>query len=99
MTTLIPGIPVLGIYIRYNLLSGKVCGPVQSAFWGVVAPWIVTLFLYEQQALVSMQDALPHIYFSRSCSNEKKPCSSTQVSVMFEAVILHFVCGKGTDLL
>eukprot|EP00117_Sycon_ciliatum_P031304 scpid48664/ scgid4434/ len=51
LTTLIPGIPVLGIYVRYNLLSGKVFGPVQSAFWGVVAPWIVTLFLYEQSAL------------------------------------------------
>ena len=26
LTTMIPGIPILGIMIRYNLLSGNVCG-------------------------------------------------------------------------
>jgi len=49
--TLIPGIPVLAIMIRYNLLSGNVCGPFWSFFWGVVFPWIVTAFCYEQDAL------------------------------------------------
>ena len=40
VTTLIPGIPVLAIMIRYNLLSGGVCGPFWSFFWGVVFPWL-----------------------------------------------------------
>lgn len=47
ITTIIPGIPVLAIMIRYNLLSGKVCGRMWSFFWGVVFPWIVTAFMYE----------------------------------------------------
>jgi len=52
ITTLIPGIPVLAIMVRYNLLSGKVCGRFWSFFWGVVAPWIVTMFCYEADILV-----------------------------------------------
>ena len=51
ITTLIPGIPVLAIMIRYNLLSGKVCGRFWSFFWGVVFPWIVTMFCYERPLL------------------------------------------------
>ena len=38
--------------MRYNLLSGKVCGPFWSFFWGVVSPWIVTAFFYETNLLV-----------------------------------------------
>ena len=52
ITTLIPGIPVLAIMVRYNLLSGKVCGRMGAFFWGVVAPWIVTMFCYETNVLV-----------------------------------------------
>jgi hypothetical protein len=33
-------------------MSGKVCGPFWSFFWGVVAPWIVTAFFYETSFLV-----------------------------------------------
>eukprot|EP00045_Choanoeca_perplexa_P012175 m.131850 g.131850 ORF g.131850 m.131850 type:complete len:607 (+) comp15915_c0_seq3:277-2097(+) len=53
ITTLIPGIPVLAIMVRYNLLSGKVCGRFWSFFFGVVAPWIVTMFLYESNVLTA----------------------------------------------
>ncbi len=53
ITTLIPGIPVLAIMVRYNLLSGKVCGRYQAFFWGVVAPWLVTMFCYETNVLVT----------------------------------------------
>ena len=34
ITTLIPGIPVLAVMVRYNLLSGNVCGRYMSFFWG-----------------------------------------------------------------
>jgi len=50
-STLIPGIPILAIMVKYNLLSGKLCGEKWSFFWGVVFPWIVTAFCYEQKAL------------------------------------------------
>eukprot|EP00730_Choanoeca_flexa_P000797 TRINITY_DN10338_c0_g1_i6.p1 TRINITY_DN10338_c0_g1~~TRINITY_DN10338_c0_g1_i6.p1 ORF type:complete len:603 (+),score=166.30 TRINITY_DN10338_c0_g1_i6:181-1989(+) len=53
ITTLIPGIPVLAIMVRYNLLSGKVCNRFWSFFFGVVAPWIVTMFLYESNVLTA----------------------------------------------
>eukprot|EP00039_Didymoeca_costata_P020335 m.340903 g.340903 ORF g.340903 m.340903 type:complete len:559 (+) comp19629_c0_seq1:222-1898(+) len=54
ITTLIPGIPVLAIMIRYNLLNGNVCGQFWSFFWGVVFPWIVTAFCYQQDMLNSL---------------------------------------------
>jgi len=54
LTTLIPGIPILAIMVRYNLLSGNVCGPFWSFFWGVVFPWIVTAFCYEQDVLTTL---------------------------------------------
>ena len=64
--TLVSGIPVAAIMVcrrahrakcnstqvRYNLLSGKVCGPFWSFFWGVVSPWIFTAFFYETNLLV-----------------------------------------------
>lgn len=54
ITTLIPGIPVLAVMVRYNLLSGNVCGRYMSFFWGVVFPWIATAFIYEKDILTSM---------------------------------------------
>eukprot|EP00049_Salpingoeca_infusionum_P024384 m.15846 g.15846 ORF g.15846 m.15846 type:complete len:601 (-) comp6803_c0_seq2:384-2186(-) len=53
ITTLIPGIPVLAIMVRYNLLSGKVSNRFWSFFWGVVFPWIVTMFCYETNILTA----------------------------------------------
>ncbi|EGD76432.1 hypothetical protein PTSG_07549 [Salpingoeca rosetta] len=53
VTTLIPGIPVLAIMIRYNLLNGRVCNRFWSFFWGVVFPWIVTMFCYERPLLTT----------------------------------------------
>lgn len=52
--TLVTGIPVAAIMIRYNLLSGKVCGPFWSFFWGVVSAWIITAFFYETQYLTNL---------------------------------------------
>lgn len=40
--------------VRYNLLSGNVCGPFWSFFFGVVFPWIVTAFCYEQDVLTTL---------------------------------------------
>eukprot|EP00038_Savillea_parva_P004283 m.135992 g.135992 ORF g.135992 m.135992 type:complete len:573 (-) comp11426_c6_seq1:40-1758(-) len=49
ITTMIPGIPVLAVMVRYNLLSGNVCGRFGSFFWGVLFPWIATAFCYEKK--------------------------------------------------
>eukprot|EP00041_Stephanoeca_diplocostata_P019579 m.424869 g.424869 ORF g.424869 m.424869 type:complete len:207 (+) comp21340_c0_seq8:1193-1813(+) len=54
ITTLIPGIPVLAVMIRYNLLSGGVCGRFWSFFWGVIFPWIATAFCYEKDVLTTL---------------------------------------------
>lgn len=54
LTTMVPGIPVLAIMVRYNLLNGEVCGEKASFFFGVVAPWLVTAFCYQSQALVHL---------------------------------------------
>eukprot|EP00051_Salpingoeca_urceolata_P015051 m.192814 g.192814 ORF g.192814 m.192814 type:complete len:563 (+) comp18276_c0_seq1:459-2147(+) len=54
ITTLIPGIPVLAIMVRYNLLAGNVCGKFWSFFWAVVAPWIITAFCYESNELLTL---------------------------------------------
>jgi len=52
VTTMIPGIPVLAIMIRYNLLNSQVCGARMSFFLGVVAPWVFVAFVYQQGWLV-----------------------------------------------
>ncbi|GAB5359374.1 hypothetical protein AAMO2058_000538500 [Amorphochlora amoebiformis] len=41
---LVPGIPILSIIVRYNLLENKVCGPVMANIVGVVFPWLISLF-------------------------------------------------------
>eukprot|EP00744_Colponema_vietnamica_P000269 GILI01000478.1.p1 GENE.GILI01000478.1~~GILI01000478.1.p1 ORF type:complete len:479 (-),score=119.38 GILI01000478.1:215-1579(-) len=43
--TIIPGIPPMSIVIRYNLIVDKICSARWAAFWGVVAPWLVAMFL------------------------------------------------------
>eukprot|EP00656_Telonema_subtile_P004711 TRINITY_DN12146_c0_g1_i1.p1 TRINITY_DN12146_c0_g1~~TRINITY_DN12146_c0_g1_i1.p1 ORF type:complete len:534 (-),score=122.03 TRINITY_DN12146_c0_g1_i1:236-1837(-) len=45
IATLIPGIPVLAIVVRYNLVSGGLCSPRWASFWAVIFPWILTAFL------------------------------------------------------
>jgi hypothetical protein len=54
ISTLIPGIPVLAIMVRYNLLNSGVVGPKMAFFFGVVAPWLVTMFCYQASMLVSI---------------------------------------------
>lgn len=54
VTTLVPGIPVLAIIVRYNLLSGGVCSPTSATWWGVIAPWFVTLFLCNTAAFTTV---------------------------------------------
>ena len=54
ISTLIPGIPVLAIMVRYNLLNSGVAGPKMAFFLGVVAPWLVTMFCYQASVLVSI---------------------------------------------
>lgn len=45
----VPQIPVQAINVRYNLQSGGICGAETAFFWGVVAPWIGTAFLYQRE--------------------------------------------------
>jgi amino acid permease len=54
ISTLIPGIPVLAIMVRYNLLNSKACGPKMAFFLGVVAPWLVTMFCYQASMLTTI---------------------------------------------
>ena len=44
--TIVPGIPVFSILVRYNLLSGKVCSSRWAFFYSFVLPWGVSMFLY-----------------------------------------------------
>ena len=48
----IPGIPILSIMVRYNLLSSGVVGSTGAFFWAVLAPWVLTAFTYQAQVLV-----------------------------------------------
>lgn len=49
--TIIPGIPVISILVRYNLVTAKFCPPWVANMIGVVAPWIVSMFFYHGQGL------------------------------------------------
>jgi len=49
--TIIPGIPVISILVRYNLVSGKLCPPWVANLIGVVAPWVVSMFFYHGKGL------------------------------------------------
>eukprot|EP00468_Gymnochlora_sp_CCMP2014_P005181 CAMPEP_0167756398 /NCGR_PEP_ID=MMETSP0110_2-20121227/9366_1 /TAXON_ID=629695 /ORGANISM="Gymnochlora sp., Strain CCMP2014" /LENGTH=496 /DNA_ID=CAMNT_0007642509 /DNA_START=178 /DNA_END=1665 /DNA_ORIENTATION=+ len=42
---LVPGIPILSIIVRYNLLENKVCGPFWANIYGVILPWVIAMFL------------------------------------------------------
>merc|ERR1719471_801436 len=54
VSTLIPGIPVVAVVMKYNLVSGGILSPRKAFFFAVIFPWIVTAFCYEAQALASM---------------------------------------------
>jgi len=38
---LVPGIPILSIIVRYNLLENRVCGPFVGNMIAVVLPWLI----------------------------------------------------------
>jgi hypothetical protein len=54
MSTIIPGIPVFSILVRYNLITGKICGPKIAFVLGVLAPWLVSMFFYHGRGLSSV---------------------------------------------
>lgn len=49
--TIIPGIPVISIFVRYNLVTAKFCPPWVANMIGVVAPWVVSMFFYHGRGL------------------------------------------------
>lgn len=54
VTTLIPGIPVVAVIVRYNLLSSGRVGACGASFLGVVLPWLVTVILYHAGVFVDV---------------------------------------------
>eukprot|EP00472_Partenskyella_glossopodia_P013010 CAMPEP_0197522766 /NCGR_PEP_ID=MMETSP1318-20131121/7849_1 /TAXON_ID=552666 /ORGANISM="Partenskyella glossopodia, Strain RCC365" /LENGTH=433 /DNA_ID=CAMNT_0043075243 /DNA_START=14 /DNA_END=1315 /DNA_ORIENTATION=+ len=40
---LVPGIPILSIVVRYNLLENRCCGPLVANLVSVALPWLVAL--------------------------------------------------------
>ena len=52
----LPGIPVLAIMVRYNLLNAKLMGPRGAFLTAVVLPWVLTAFFY--RAEVGVIDSL-----------------------------------------
>ena len=69
ISTLIPGIPVLAIMVRYNLQNSGVVGPKLAFFFGVVAPWLVTMFCYQASMLVSICDYNLRLTFALEIAN------------------------------
>jgi len=51
ITTLIPGIPVLAVVMKYNLVSGDILGERMGFLLAVVLPWVLTAVLYEASIL------------------------------------------------
>ena len=45
--------PAAHAQVRYNLLNAGDFGPWSASFFGVVAPWLVTMFCYQGSLLVS----------------------------------------------
>lgn len=54
ISTIIPGIPVLAVVMKYNLVSGEIMSDRNSFLFSVVLPWVVTMFCYESDLLANM---------------------------------------------
>merc|ERR1719433_1059958 len=54
VSTLIPGIPVVAVVMKYNLVNGGILSPRNAFLFAVIFPWVVTAFCYESSALASM---------------------------------------------
>jgi amino acid permease len=49
---LLSTIPVYCIIIRYNLIENKLCSKPVANFWGVIFPWIISIFFYTGAGLI-----------------------------------------------
>ena len=56
LLTIIPGIPVYSVIIRYNLLQDKSfkVGKFAAFAWAVLLPWGIVMFTYERKVLLSI---------------------------------------------
>jgi len=54
LATLISGIPIMAIVIRYNLINAKLCGPVLANFFAVVVPFLFSIPFYTGDGLQSV---------------------------------------------
>jgi len=51
--TFLPGIPVLSVMARYNLVSGDLLTPHRATWVGIVLPWIVVALTYRRPVLMA----------------------------------------------
>jgi hypothetical protein len=58
--TLIPGIPVLAIMVRYNLLNGTGAGPKTAAFLGAAGP-THSVRVYASPQVVSHREIISNV--------------------------------------
>jgi len=52
LLTMLPGIPVVSIMTRYNLLSGDLCSPGTAKLLAVGLPWVLVGFTYNRGILL-----------------------------------------------
>jgi hypothetical protein len=51
LITLLSGIPVFAVVIKYNLIENAICNKYWANFWGVVLPWIIAAPFYSGAGL------------------------------------------------
>ena len=49
--TIISGIPIYSLIVRYNLIDSGLCKKSWANFWGVILPWIISLPFYSGNGL------------------------------------------------
>jgi len=54
IVTLLSGIPVFSIIIRYNLLENKICNKFWANFWAVIFPWLISVVFYTGNGLLNV---------------------------------------------
>lgn len=81
----VPQIPVQAINVRYNLQSGGICRAETAFFWGVVAPWIGTAFLYQREVSRRAKGGVTYpvlvVLAGSGCADEPRSKHGTRVEL------------------
>ena len=51
LITIVSGIPIYSLIVRYNLIDSGLCKKNWANFWGVILPWIISLPFYSGNGL------------------------------------------------